>query len=138
MFFSYVYVFHELFYFTSFFIFTQAFDLDISYIYLPFILGLTSLGVAIPSAPGGIGPFQLAFALSTTIVIGLGWENTVIQNYGNSFISSEIINAQWETYFAAIISCSIVLHACHIFSVSIIGLYFFIKSNVSLKEITNR
>ena len=123
---------------TSFFIFTQAFHLDIPYTKLPFILAVTSLGIAIPSAPGGIGPFQLAFAISATIMIGLGWEANITQQFGDTFFSSVLINAQWDTYFAAILSCAIILHLCHIFAISVIGLYFFIKGNISLKEITSR
>lgn len=98
----------------SYYCLMQAFTIDIPYFAIPFILGITALGIAIPSAPAGIGPFQIAFTISTALVIGIHWEDK----------------------FTSIISCAIILHACHIISISIIGLFFFIKENITLKEVT--
>ncbi len=75
-----------------------------------FILVVLSLAVAIPSAPGFIGTFHYACAL------GLG-----------------LFNIPEEEA----LSVAIILHAISFFPITLIGLYFLWRSNMTLREVEN-
>ncbi|MDH5680224.1 MAG: flippase-like domain-containing protein [Spirochaetota bacterium] len=100
-------------YLMSFYAFLQAFHVDIQVIHITFIIGVSAIMVAVPSAPGGLGPFEIGFTVATVLVLGL----------------------KWESHFVSVVSTAIVLHVSHMLSISVIGLYHFIKSNISLKDL---
>ncbi len=99
-------------YAVSFYFFIKAYQIDIPFIGILFVLGISALAVAIPGGPAGIGFFEPMFAGAILLVGG--------------------------TDFNDAISCAVVLHVFQIISISVIGLYFFIKENVSLKDITKK
>ncbi len=96
----------------SFYFFIKAYQIDIPFMGILFVLGISALAVAIPGGPAGIGLFETMFAGALLLVGG--------------------------TDFNVAFSCAFVLHVFQIISISSIGLYFFIKENVSLKDLTKK
>ncbi len=96
----------------SFYFFIEAFQIAVHPLGVLFIIGITALAIAIPSAPSGMGVFEFAFAVSIILVGG--------------------------TNFKLAISCALILHAVQIVTISAIGLYFLIKGNVALKDLTKK